>query len=270
MRLSKAIRTECLLAKATFADKAEALAEAADLAKRCRELDDVPVERVLRGFEDREALSSTGIGNGIAIPHCRIPNVRDFIVGVITLDRPIEFDSIDGQPVAIVAFIVGPESNTVEHPRILSGLSLRLNSPEGRAKLLAATTSQELLDALSLSQAPLDEEQTHTDRRLVHAIVQDGEIFDRVLEAFESIEGATTTVLESNNARKYLAHVPVFASFLADSPTQFSRMVLATVPKALTNETLRRIESVTGRLDDRNDVAVIVQDVFLMAGTLGV
>jgi nitrogen PTS system EIIA component len=270
MRLSKAIRKECLAAKANCSDKEQLLREAAALVKKSPELDNIPVERILQGFRDRESLSSTGIGDGIAIPHCRIPNVSDFVVGMITLEEAVDFDSVDGKKVSIAAFIVGPESNVTDHPRILSGLSMRLSSPEGRKRILSASTSQELLDALELPRSNNIEEEVHTEKRMIHIIAQDKDLFLRVLEAIESIDGATAIVIESRNASEYLTRRPVFASFLTDSPSQFCRMILATVPKVFTNEAIRRVEAVTGHLDDRKDVAVIVQDVFLMAGTLGV
>lgn len=271
MRLTKAIRNECLMAKAHCADKADALRQAAELAKNCHDLDAIPFERILEGFNDREALCSTGIGEGIALPHCRIPNVNDFVVGLFTLDKPIDFDAIDGKKVSIIAFIVGPDSNTADHARILSGLSLRLSTKQGRQELLAAKTAEELSGALELPGVPkTPEEDTPNDKRLVHMIVQDEDIFHRVLQAVESIEGTTAIVLESNNAGKYLTRLPVFASLMADTPNQFSRVILATVLKSFTNELLRRIEAVTGPLGDRRDVAVIVQDVFLMAGIVDV
>jgi PTS system nitrogen regulatory IIA component len=270
MRLSKAIRKECLCAKAHCTDKEQVLREAANLAKKSPELNNIPVERILQGFRDRESLCSTGVGDGIAIPHCRIPNVTDFVVGMITLETPVDFDSVDEKKVSIVAFIVGPESNVADHPRILSGLSMRLSSDGGMKKLLSASTSQELLDALELPKSQDIAEDAQAEKRIMHIVAQDEDIFLHVLEAIESIDGATAIVVESSNASEYLTRMPVFASFLADSPSRFCRMIMATVPKVFTNEAIRRVEAVTGHLDDRKDITVIVQDVFLMAGTLGV
>jgi len=270
MRLSKAIRKECLRAQAGCADKEQALREAATLAKKCPELDSIPLETILQGFWERESLSSTGIGEGVAVPHCRIPDVPDFVVGMITLAGPVDFDAIDGKKVSVIAFIIGPESNTVDHPRILSGLSMRLSRPEVMRRLLSATTSEELFEGLELPGLRREEKEPSAEKRMVYVIAQDREVFFRVLEAIESVDGATAIVLESSNASQHLTRLPVFASFLSNGPGQFSRVIFATVPKHLTNEVIRRIEAVTGPLDDRKDIAVIIQDVFLMTGTLGV
>jgi PTS system nitrogen regulatory IIA component len=240
------------------------------LAGNCPELSAIPFEAILRGFRDREALASTGIGEGIAVPHCRIPDVPDFVVGMITLAEAIDFGSMDGKKVSVIAFIVGPDSKTVDHPRILSGLSMRLSRPEVMRRLSAATTSQELFEGLEFPGLQKGERELSDEKVIAHVIVQDRDVFHRVLEAIESLVGATAIVLESSNASQHLTRLPVFASFLSDGPGQFSRVIFASVPKRLTNEAIRRIEAVTGPLDDREDVAVIVQDVFLMAGTLGV
>ncbi len=64
--------------------------------------------------------------------------------------------------------------------------------------------------------------------------------------------------------------VPLFARFLVDSGGRFSRVILTTVPKVFTSETLRRIEAVTGNLKDRGDITVIVHDAFFVAGSLDV
>lgn len=270
MRLSKAVRIECLQPHATCSDKAHALQEAARLARQCPELANIPEERILKGFQDREALSSTGIGEGVAIPHCRIPGVKDFVVGMITLETPIAFDSIDRKKVSIIAFIVGPESDTEDHPRILSGISLRLGSPEGREKVLATDSREALFESLQIQGTPKIDDLPRREKRMVQIIVQDSHLFHRILEAIESIDETSVIVLDSTNANEHLTRLPVFASFLADERSQFSRMILSLVPRALTNETLRRIEAVTGPLDDRKDVAVIVQDIFLSLGALGV
>ena len=152
MKLSQAVQKECLSPRWQCADKNELLREASRLAKECEALRDFPEERILEGFKDREATSSTGIGEGIALPHCRIPGVPRFVVGLITLDPPIDFDAIDDKKVNIVAFIVGPDTNTIDHPRILSGLSLVFTSEENRKNILSASTPQELLDAMVLEE----------------------------------------------------------------------------------------------------------------------
>jgi PTS system nitrogen regulatory IIA component len=109
------------------------------------------VPEVLRAVEEREAVLSTGIGFGVAIPHARSPAVQQLtLVGGVSR-TPIQFDSIDGEPARLFFLIVGPEASAGLHVKILSRIA-RLVRREGiRQRLLEARTSDDfyhvLLDA---------------------------------------------------------------------------------------------------------------------------
>ncbi len=270
MKLTETIRTECLKPRMTLRNKADALAAVAAAAKQCRVLDGVSEEEILRRLRERESLCSTGLGDGVAIPHCRLPGIEEFVVGMITVDKGIDFDAADGKKVRIIAFIIGPESDTSDHPRILSGLSLRLSTPAQREQLIAETTPEGMFNAMKFVPPRDVNTKEHTEKRLVQIVVQEENLFYRILEAIESLEGTAATVLESRNTSEYLTKLPVFASFLTDSKSRFCRVVIATVPKSLTNEILRRIEVVSGGIAGRSDILVIVQDVFLAVGALSI
>ncbi|PSF05967.1 PTS IIA-like nitrogen-regulatory protein PtsN [Marinobacter fuscus] len=75
----------------------------------------------------RERLGSTGIGEGIAIPHCRLEGL-DRVIGVMmTLEQPVDFDAIDNQPVDLVFALIVPKEATSEHLELLSQLAERFN-----------------------------------------------------------------------------------------------------------------------------------------------
>lgn len=71
----------------------------------------------------REQLGSTGLGNGIAIPHCKLPKCPAITGMLLTLDEPIDFDAIDGKPVDILFVLVVPEEETDEHVKTLATLA---------------------------------------------------------------------------------------------------------------------------------------------------
>ena len=87
MRLPEALREACVAARATARDKDDALAAVARLAKNCPLLEGVDEAEILGTLTQRESLGSTGFGGGIAIPHCRLANVPDFVVGLMALSR---------------------------------------------------------------------------------------------------------------------------------------------------------------------------------------
>jgi len=71
----------------------------------------------------REQLGTTGLGNGIAIPHCRVPQCQEICAALITLDAPIDFDAVDGKPVDLLCVLLVPDQHTDEHVRVLAKLA---------------------------------------------------------------------------------------------------------------------------------------------------
>jgi len=268
MKLSDVLRPECVAVGLKVADKDQALREVAHLAKKCSILEPVATETLINGLEDREDMGSTGFGNGIAIPHCRLEGITDFVVGAMTIPSGVDFDAADGKVVRIMAFIVGPKGETTDHLRILSGLSLSLSTPGVRERIVAAQTPREMLECLIPGASHDIDLKRRADMRLFCVIVQDKPLFERILGALESLASASITVIDGNNAGEYLAKVPIFAGLFGNGYAGFNRLIMAVVGKEMTNEAIRRIESVAGQLDHCKNVLVIVQDVFYAAGTL--
>jgi mannitol/fructose-specific phosphotransferase system IIA component (Ntr-type) len=98
---------------------------------------------------DREALSTTGIGNGIAIPHAKTDAVTDMMLGLGIMREPIDFHSIDDQPVRIIALLVGMETRVGTYLKLLSRVRRLMNSATFRKRLLQATTPAEAIAAFN-------------------------------------------------------------------------------------------------------------------------
>ena len=92
----------------------------------------------------REQLGSTGLGNGIAIPHCRIANCQRIIGALITLQQPIEYDAADGKPVDLLLVMMVPERRADEHVHTLAGLAGLFHDHDFCARLRAARDNREL------------------------------------------------------------------------------------------------------------------------------
>lgn len=92
----------------------------------------------------RERIGSTGIGEGIAIPHCRLKQCNKTFAVLLQLENTIDYDSIDNQPVDLIFALLVPEEATDEHLQILSMLAAKLNQPEYRESLRSAPDSQSL------------------------------------------------------------------------------------------------------------------------------
>lgn len=78
----------------------------------------------------REQLGSTGLGGGIAIPHCRVPLCREIVGMLITLEEPIDFDAVDHKPVDILFVLIVPEEETEEHVKTLAAIAELFSDPD--------------------------------------------------------------------------------------------------------------------------------------------
>ena len=103
---------------------------------------------LVRGvLEEREGLQSTGIGEGVAIPHGFLAELTTQIAALIVVDGGVDFDAIDGKPARIILGVVGPKKGMhaqVEHLRILARVSKVLREPTLRERILTAASSAEI------------------------------------------------------------------------------------------------------------------------------
>lgn len=97
----------------------------------------------------REKLGSTGLGQGIAIPHGRIKNIKDAIGAVVRMKLPIPFDAPDGQNVNLIFVLLVPERATDLHLQILSELAQMFSDKPFRERLLNAETAADLYKLIS-------------------------------------------------------------------------------------------------------------------------
>ena len=99
--------------------------------------DDVMPGEACSALQERESLGPTGVGNGIALPHARIPGA-DSVRGLfIRLEKPLNFDAVDRQPVDLVFALFAPEDSGVDHLKALALVSRTMRNPGLCAKLRA-------------------------------------------------------------------------------------------------------------------------------------
>jgi PTS system nitrogen regulatory IIA component len=109
-------------------------------------------EEIFRVFVEREALASTGVGSGVAIPHGRLGAV-DRLQAALAVSRDgVEFDAVDGQPAHIFIAVLAPERHTGDHLKALARISRLLRDGRVRSRLLEATDPSAALSVV------LDEE----------------------------------------------------------------------------------------------------------------
>ncbi|MBA3326071.1 MAG: PTS sugar transporter subunit IIA [Rhodobacteraceae bacterium] len=132
MELSQILGVEAVRAPLKATSKKRLLQDLADMSESVYRL---PAETTYKALMDREALGPTGVGRGVAIPHARFAGVNH-VIGLFTrLEKPVDFEAIDRQPVDLVFALFAPESAGAEHLKALARVSRTLRSDAVCAKL---------------------------------------------------------------------------------------------------------------------------------------
>ena len=104
---------------------------------------------------EREKLGNTGIGNGVALPHSRCAQTPEAVIAVITLREPVDYDSLDRQPVDVAFGLLVPESATQEHLGLLAAIARMMSNDEHKAQLSSAQSAEQIIQLISdWSEAP--------------------------------------------------------------------------------------------------------------------
>ncbi len=268
MKLEKVLYPECVVAGLELQSKDDALQAVARTAKKSGLLANVDEETILAGLRQREEIGSTAFGDQIAIPHCRLASVSDFVVGLISVPKGVSFDAVDGQAVKLVAFIVGPESESNDHIALLSEISHSLMTPGAIDEMIAAESAADLRKGMLTHSSTNVDTFDPTSRNLFHVFITDEDKFREVLQVFAAMEATAISVVEARTASEYLAKIPLFSGFWNDRITGVCHTITALVEKDFTNETVRRIEQVAAKSDGSGDVSIAVQNVFYSSGIL--
>ncbi|MBF0391368.1 MAG: PTS IIA-like nitrogen regulatory protein PtsN [Alphaproteobacteria bacterium] len=149
MEIADLLSSQGVIPNLRATSKKQALQE---LARRAAELTGMHERAVFDVLLERERLGTTGVGNGIAIPHGKLPTL-DRLHGLFArLERPINFESIDEQPVDLIFLLLAPESAGADHLKALARVS-RLLRDKGVCEKLRGTDTCEGLFAL-LTESP--------------------------------------------------------------------------------------------------------------------
>jgi mannitol/fructose-specific phosphotransferase system IIA component (Ntr-type) len=104
---------------------------------------------VLAAVHAREAVLSTGVGSGVAIPHGKTDSAPALLMAAGVTGGPVEFDALDGQPVQLLFLLVGPVAAAGDHVKALSRISRLVRRDEFRERLVAARSAEEFVAVLA-------------------------------------------------------------------------------------------------------------------------
>ena len=147
MQLTDLLQPDCVKVTLGATDKYQAITELVDLLHEKGLLQDYAL--VLKTVMDREAVRSTGIGQGFAIPHGKCNAVAKPVMALGKLKQPIDFQSIDGRPVAIIVLLISPVEQTGLHIQILARVSRVMTDRHAREEIAQAASPEELCHIIS-------------------------------------------------------------------------------------------------------------------------
>lgn len=150
MDLKDVMQPSAVLAGLKVDDKKHLLAELSEAAARQTGL---KARDVFHALQQRERLGSTGLGRGIAIPHGRLHALQTLTCMFVRLEKPIAFDSLDGEPVDLVFLLLSPEQAGADHLKALARIS-RLMRDSSIVEMLRATRDRATLYAILTEHSP--------------------------------------------------------------------------------------------------------------------
>jgi mannitol/fructose-specific phosphotransferase system IIA component (Ntr-type) len=146
MRLTEILKPANIKVPLTAKVKADAIAELVELLRANGEVTDA--KRVLDAVLDREATRTTGIGNGLGIPHGKCLGTDHLVMAIGKPAQPIDFSAIDGRPVTIIWMLASPPEMTTPHIQALARISRLMNLDRFRLALNQAATADEMYNLI--------------------------------------------------------------------------------------------------------------------------
>ena len=144
MKVTDLLKDGFVIAELNGASKDEVINELIDLFKDDPRVNDL--DKIREAVLEREKIMSTGVGKGFAIPHGKTNNVNEILGAFGRSTKPIDYQSLDQQPVHLVFLLVGKDNLVSTHIKLLSRISRMMNKDEFRNSLIEAKSQEEILD----------------------------------------------------------------------------------------------------------------------------
>lgn len=147
MKILDHLKEEWVVPELQGTDKRSVLKELSSvLMKPCQV---ASVEELLRVLLDREKLGSTGIGEGVAIPHGRLKKLKSFFISFGRSPKGVDFDSIDRKPCQLFFLVMAPENSAVDNLNLLGRIAKLLKDTSFKKRLMEARSQKELFQIIS-------------------------------------------------------------------------------------------------------------------------
>jgi len=150
--LADMLHKDCIELDLKGKRKPDLIRELAEIISRCGSIEDV--DALVEDIIEREKLTTTGIGNGIAIPHCFTSQVSETRIVFGRKDGGAKFDAVDNRPVSLFFLLVGPEGDYARHMQVLSKIARYLHDSQFCDSLLKAASPEEVVETVRKKERP--------------------------------------------------------------------------------------------------------------------
>jgi nitrogen PTS system EIIA component len=150
MPLTDVVALDAIIPALKVNGKKQALQE---LAAKAAQISGHSEKQIFETLMQREKLGSTGVGNGVAIPHGKLPKLSKLFGLFARLERPVDFESLDGQPVSLIFLLLAPEGAGADHLKALARVARVLRDPDTARKLRESRDAEAIYAVLAMPSA---------------------------------------------------------------------------------------------------------------------
>lgn len=270
MEFSEIVKLECCEIDFTAKNKNEVLHNIGILLKRSREFRNIEEDVIFKALKEREDMGSTGFSRGIAIPHCQLEGIDNFIIAIAICKKGINFDALDKKKSRIFVTIVGPKGDRGTHLKLLAQVSQILKEPHVIDEILQSTTKIGLYEEFLRNTNNIKTITKKGKEVLMMLTVKDENIMQDITEVFVEYGIQDSIILETQNMENLLSNTPLFMGFFNFTSEQnaLTKIILVKLTKGHINALIKGLEDTFGNLDTYSALSIIVLDIFFSKGIM--
>jgi PTS system nitrogen regulatory IIA component len=268
MDIMQSIREEACTVSLEARDKQSCLAELAQLVGRAAP--GLSADSVLAALEAREKEGSTALSDGVAIPHARLKETADFVLGICVSRKGVKFQSPDGKKTHIFFLLIGPEEKPEDYLKLLARVSRVAKSRRARTDLRHARSVNALKEGFIQNSGMVMPKKPRGKMKLLTIVLFEQGYLDDITQLFleRGIRGAS--VVDSRGITDVLTRVPLFASFLdfLGERRGSSKTLSIIIEESEIPALVEGVEGILGDLDTHTGAVIYTTDVDFMKGSL--
>lgn len=251
-------------------NKNEVLAEIANITCSSTKIKGQTEKEIYDKLLLRESISSTALTNSIAIPHCSIDNIDDFVIGLIRTKNPISFNSNDKLMSKLFIYIIGPTTKRNIHIQIISSIVKALSNKSLLNILIKDDNIENITKAFNSTLIFREENTYLQEKSKITIVIQKEKYFDELVKMISGEIQGSIVVYEAESASSYLHKIPLFASFWGGMEDSFCKVITIIINSIEINNAIKKVKEIVPNIEFESGVLLTVTDVNYSIGSLNI